>query len=113
MGSEVTGSEMLENGKLLPARSASVNAAFLDAVEQRLVADVELLGRALPVPVQTLKRLLDEGALRFARRLLPDIGKAGARGTHVVGYGGARTIVGLSGRGVRAVGLTRAEWGAS
>src|SRR5438128_1741510 len=55
--------------------SFSADAAFFDLVQERLVADAELLGGATSVPVQLQQRLLDDRALRFDRGRLGDVGE--------------------------------------
>src|SRR4051812_12277277 len=62
------------------ATSNARDAALLDLVEERFVADAENLRRLAAGSVGPPQRLLDRGALRFHRRRLCDRGERSAGG---------------------------------
>src|SRR4051812_15021268 len=88
---EAAGKASSMNGNIEDARNAVTylltrDATLFDFVEQGLVADAELLGRAAAVPVHGVQRLFDQRTLGLDRRRLRDVGelRSGRRRHHFV-----------------------------
>ena len=63
----------------IPVLYFRIDPAFLDLVQQRLVADTELSGGAAAVPLHLLQRVFDDRALGLERRGLRDVGQPEGR----------------------------------